>query len=154
MQVIVTAELGRLITWLRILGFDATLYDSNNLSGLVLTSLREERIIISRNRKLGKRAGMRVLQIKSGLVAEQVKQVLKDLNLQPKKEDLFSRCIICNVVLEPIEKEKVKKLVPPYVFKTQEVFITCPKCHKIYWKGTHWGNTQRYLKDINLKWSL
>lgn len=148
MQFIVTAELGRLVTWLRILGFDTTVYESNNLSGLVLTSLREERIIISRNRKLGKRAGMRVLQIKSGLVNEQVKQVLKDLNLPPKKEDLFSRCLICNVALESIEKEKVKKEVPSYVFKTQEDFITCPKCHKIYWKGTHWGNAQRYLEDI------
>jgi uncharacterized protein with PIN domain len=148
MQFIVTAELGRLITWLRILGFDTTVYEGNNLRGIVITSLREERIILSRNRKLGKRAGMRVVQIKSGLVAEQVKQVLKDLNLQPKEEDLFSRCVICNVVLEPIQKEKVKKLVPPYVFKTQEVFITCSNCHKIYWKGTHWGNAQRYLKDI------
>lgn len=148
MKFILTAELGRLGTWLRILDFDVTFYTSNNLNGLVLTSLREERIIISRNRKLGKRAGMRVLQIKSDLVNEQIKQVLKDLNLKPKKQDLFSRCVICNQILEPAEKNKIKKLVPAYVFKTQQEFVRCPQCNKIYWKGTHWGNAQRYLNGI------
>ena len=61
---------------------------------------------------------------------------------------MFSRCIICNVELEDIDKAKVKDKVPEYVFKTQGEFITCPKCQRIYWQGTHWGNVRRCLEEI------
>jgi uncharacterized protein with PIN domain len=74
--------------------------------------------------------------------------VLKILQITPALGRMFTRCILCNEELADIEKEKVKGKVPEYVFKTQEEFITCPKCNRIYWQGTHWGNVQKTLDEI------
>ena len=47
-----------------------------------------------------------------------------------------------------IESEKVKELVPPYVFKTQTQYVQCPSCHRVYWRGTHWQRMSRELEKI------
>jgi len=44
----------------------------------------------------------------------------------------------------------VKDKVPEYVFKTQEFLVTCLKCHRIYWQGTHWGNVAKTLEELEL----
>lgn len=77
--------------------------------------------------------------------------MLKVLNIAPNTDKMFTRCIVCNVELIPVNKEKIKEKVPEYVFTTQQNFIACPKCNRVYWQGTHWGNVQDILKEI--KWN-
>ncbi|MEK7805847.1 MAG: Mut7-C RNAse domain-containing protein, partial [Planctomycetota bacterium] len=50
---------------------------------------------------------------------------------------IFTRCLVCNGLLEPVAKEKIKDKVPPYVYSTQDEFDICPQCGRIYWSGTH-----------------
>ncbi|MFZ5799944.1 MAG: Mut7-C RNAse domain-containing protein, partial [Candidatus Omnitrophota bacterium] len=52
MKFILTRELGRLARWLRILGFDTVYFRGCNRSSLVITALREGRIIVTRNLRL------------------------------------------------------------------------------------------------------
>lgn len=146
---ILTKELGRLAKWLRILGYDATYFDSDNISTLIISSLREDRIILTRNSKLVRHKGVRMIMLCGDFLAQQLKQLRTELKLKPQKEAMFSRCVICNELLKEVGKQKVKSKVPAYVFKTQENFLTCPKCQRIYWSGTHWGNVQRYLEEIS-----
>lgn len=89
-----------------------------------------------------------MLLVKSDYCNEQLKQVVKDLDLKPQADLMFTRCILCNELLSRIEKEKVEDKVPAYVFKTQDNFVTCPKCQRIYWQGSHWGNVEDTLKEI------
>jgi len=42
----------------------------------------------------------------------------------------------------------VKDRVPPYVFKTQQQYMECPRCHRIYWRGTHWTAMTDRLKRL------
>jgi len=148
---ILTRELGRLAKWLRILGFDSEYFSQDNLSSLMIQALRDERIILTRNQRLSKPTGIKIVLIKAEKIKEQVAEVLKELHIQPTSEAMFSRCIICNEELVEIEKEKIKDKVPEYVFKTQESFITCPTCKRIYWQGTHWGNVTKTLEEILLR---
>jgi hypothetical protein len=151
MRFILTPELGRLAKWLRILGFD-TIYFSGNFSSLLIQALRDNRIIVTRNSRLVSKArAVRVVDIKDDDVNEQLKQVLKELNIKPDEDAMFSRCLICNTELNGIDKQKVKDKVPEYVFKTQEEFFTCPRCQRIYWSGTHWGNVTTIIKELQLR---
>ncbi len=145
---ILTKELGRLAKWLRILGYDAIYFDSDNVSTLIIKSLRENRIILTRNSKLTRHKGAGIIMLSSDFLGEQLKEVIAQLKLKPQKEAMFSRCVICNELLEELEKQKAEGKVPAYVFQTQEDFVSCPKCQRIYWQGTHWGNVQRYLEEI------
>lgn len=150
MKFLLTKELGRLAKWLRILGFDAVYFKQDNLSSLIIQALRDNRIILTRNHRLPKLRGFKIVVIKAEKIKEQLSEVLKVLEIKADSDRMFSRCIICNEELIDIEKEKVKDKVPEYVFKTQEDFVTCPKCKHIYWKGTHFGNVKNTLQEINL----
>lgn len=148
MQFIVTKELGRLAKWLRILGYDTTYFTLDNRSSLIIASLREDRIILTRDTRMGRYAGLKIVKLESDFVKEQLKQVLDELNLKPDEEDMFSRCTICNEILGCVEKSEAKGKVPEYVFETQGEFMRCPECLRFYWQGTHWGNVKNILKDI------
>ena len=151
MRFILTPELGRLAKWLRILGFDAVYFTKINFSSLLIQALRDRSIILTRNSHLiNKARAVRFIQIKSDEVNQQLRQVLKELNITPDKNMMFSRCLICNLELEEIDKQQVKNKVPDYVFKTQDEFLTCPSCQRIYWSGTHWGNISKTLQAISL----
>jgi uncharacterized protein with PIN domain len=123
-------------------------YRQNNLSTLVITALRQERIILTRNSGISRFPGPRIVVIKSDFVDQQIKQLLQQLRLKPKAKDMFTRCLICNLQLAAIAKTKVKSRVPEYVYKTQKDFVGCPKCKKVYWQGTHWGNAKKFLSKL------
>jgi len=148
MKFLLTRELGRLAKWLRILGFDTEYFKGDNHSSLIIQALRDERIIITRNHRLPQARGLKILLIKAEKIKAQMAEVLKALQIAPASDMMFTRCILCNEELLHIDKEKIKDKVPEYVFKTQEYFITCPKCTRIYWQGTHWGNVQATLEEI------
>jgi len=148
MKLLLTRELGRLAKWLRILGFDTEYFKEANISSLVIQALRENRVIITRNHRLPRSAGLKIVLIKEEKLKEQLREVLKALEISLDSVLMFSRCIICNEELAEIAKDKIKDRVPEYVFNTQEDFIRCPKCERIYWQGTHWGNVEAILKEI------
>lgn len=145
---ILTFELGRLAKWLRILGYDTSYFDSDKISTLIIRSLRENRIILTRNSKLTRHRGARIIKLTSDFLAEQLKEINSHLRLKPRREAVFSRCVICNELLRKLDKQKAEGRVPAYVFATQKDFMTCPVCEKIYWPGTHWGNVSKTLEEI------
>ena len=150
MKFILTPELGRLAKWLRILGYDAVYFTQTQFSSLLIQALRDNRIILTRNAHcINKARGARLIHIKSDKVNQQLKQIVKELNLSLDSDKMFSRCTICNKELNDINKQKVKKRIPEYVFKTQDQFFICPSCQRIYWSGTHWGNVAKTLQEIN-----
>lgn len=148
MRFLATKELGRLSKWLRILGYDCEYFTEDNMVSLTIKSLQEDRVILTRNTRLSEKAGFRVMHIKSDLVKEQLRQVLDELKLKISDEEMFTRCVICNVLLGDIGKEKAKDKVPPFVYETHEDFVRCVKCGRVYWHGTHWGNVREYVNGI------
>jgi len=149
MKFILTKELGRLAKWLRILGFDTLYFNQDNPGSLIVQALRDERVILTRNQHLPQARGVTIVRISSETLKAQIPQVVKALNIKFDSQRMFTRCILCNEVLTDIEKEQVKNKVPEYVFNTQSDFVRCPKCNRIYWQGTHWGNVVSTLKGIS-----
>ena len=79
MKFITTKELGRLCKWLRIMGFDAAYFPDAERRELIIKSLQDDRIILSRDSKMSVYSGVRMLHIKSDFVEDQVKQVVVGL---------------------------------------------------------------------------
>jgi uncharacterized protein with PIN domain len=149
MKFILTRELGRLAKWLRILGFDTLYFNQDNPGSLIVQALRDERIILTRNQRLPQARGVQIIRIRAETLKGQIPQVVEALNIKLDAQRMFTRCILCNEALTNTEKEKVKGRVPEYVFATQNDFVSCPKCKRIYWQGTHWGNVVDTLKEID-----
>lgn len=148
MKFLLSEELGRLAKWLRILGFDADYFSVNNTGSLIIQALRDGRIILTRKRRLAEVKGIKIIFIKNEKIKDQIAEVQRALKIRLDSDMMFTRCIICNRELVDIDKQKVKDRVPEFVFKTHEDFITCPKCNRIYWQGTHWGNVQSLISQI------
>jgi len=149
MKFILTKELGRLAKWLRILGYDTIYYDKDDKSRLIIISLRDERVILTREAKMSRFTGVRLLQISEDFVEKQLEQVIKELGLEIDENRTFTRCVDCNELLVDIKKEAAKEKVPPYVFETQNEFKMCPDCRKVFWRGTHWELVKKFLKKVS-----
>ena len=151
MKLLVTDECGRLARWLRLMGYDASSMTSRPLSVLYRQAYNEGRIIITRNRYVGASGLVRVVQLASTFLEEQLKQLMRDVSLRIDWKKTFTRCDQCNVSIEAVDKSKVAKEVPPYVFKTQQAFHRCPSCRRIYWPATHWQRARRVFERISME---
>ena len=129
--------LGRLATWLRVIGQDATF--GSHLSGrsLVRLARSEQRTILTRDHKLLRAArDLPLILVESDNIRQQLRQVVHACGLDPFAA-LFTRCTWCNTAVVPALKADVADQVPPYVFASQDHFACCPRCRRIYWPGTH-----------------
>jgi uncharacterized protein with PIN domain len=145
------AMLGGLARWLRVLGLDAAFDPELDDPELVERALAEDRRILTRDSRLVLRKRARNhLFIRSEVVDEQVVQVLRELAIEPRPEDLFSRCLRCNVPLEPVAPEEAAREVPPFVARTQERFRRCPRCGRIFWRATHAERMRRRLARMGV----
>ena len=152
MKFIVDSNVGRLARWLRIAGFDTVFINDLDDNRLVRLALSEGRVLLTKDTQILKRrvattGRLKVILIESEKVKEQLRQVIKTLNLADKIKP-FTLCLECNQLLVPKDKEEVKGLVPPYIFQTQTQYMQCPACHRVYWRGTHWQRMSRELEKI------
>lgn len=140
--------LGTLAKWLRILGYD-TLYspELDDLEAVRLARL-EGRVLLTRDTGLLRRKGLRSLFIESEVLQEQLAQVRQAFGL--RFDQPFSRCPVCNTVLEEVPKHEAWGQVPPFVFQTQESFRLCPECNRFYWRGTHWQKMREQLEKLEV----
>ena len=141
--------MGKLTKWLRMMGYDAVFFNGSNDSHMVAKALAEDRVILTRDTQIVKRRVVTDGQVKAILVASdepavQMRQIVDTLNLDCQFRP-FSLCLECNQPLKERGKEQVKDRVPPYVFRTQDQYMECPGCHRIYWRGTHWTAMTREL---------
>jgi uncharacterized protein len=134
-------NVGRLARRLRMLGFDAAYHRSAADGELVRQALAEGRVLLTRDRDLLKRRAIAggllkaVFLVDDGVDA-QLRQVISELQLKPGV--ILSRCLECNLELEPRPAAAVAARVPAYVRATQLSYSECPGCGRVYWAGTHW----------------
>ena len=140
--------LGTLAKWLRILGYD-TLYDpALEDHQLVRLARAENRVLLTRDRALALRRGVRILRVEAEDLDDQIHQVLSDLELVPDRS--FSRCPVCNEALRTLDRAAAGARVPTYVAQTHRTFRCCPACKRIYWRGTHWQRMDKRLAELGL----
>ena len=135
LRLLADGMLGKLSKWLRLLGYDCA-YD--NVAGdpeLARRARAESRVLLTRDRELAARRGLRALLIQSEILENQLRELQAALG--PPPHPPLSRCAVCNTALETAAPTEITARVPPYVLRTQAEFHHCPGCDRIYWPGSH-----------------
>jgi len=142
-------HLGRLTAQLRMLGFDCW-YENNYDDPRMVEILQgEERILLSRDRRLLMR---KVIQygycVRSLDPFEQLMEVVQRFELKSKLQP-FHRCLRCNQPLKAIDKLAILDRLEPLTKKYFDEFHICPNCRQIYWKGSHYEQMQKVLLRLS-----
>ncbi|MSQ48424.1 MAG: hypothetical protein EXR78_08620 [Deltaproteobacteria bacterium] len=142
---------GRLATWLRILGYDTAYLPHLSPQGLLREGRRQGRILLTRDSRLLRQKDVpSLIFIRDDHFRGQLKQVIVECRLTPMAS-LFARCSECNQVLEAVAKETIQDQVPEYVWQTQGTFHRCPECHRIYWSATHKVHALAELRRLGIE---
>lgn len=148
--------LGRLARWLRLLGCDTLYYPHIEDRHIIRIAGEEDRALLTRDTRLVRMRGLKhFLLLHENDPFEQLRKVITTFNLNPFEmckggfeTHPYSRCSLCNTLLENAPNEQVKPYVPEYVYQTSDRFRKCPTCGKFYWKGTHPEKLRKKLMEI------
>lgn len=145
---ILDVHLGRLAKYLRMCGFDSLFEARSTDAEIVEISVREKRIILTRDRGLLKnKLVTHGYWIRSSVAKEQLSEVLERFDL---KNDLnpFTRCMECNGELIPVPKEEVAGTLLPQTKEHFNDYMICTLCSKVYWEGSHYENMRKFITEI------
>jgi uncharacterized protein with PIN domain len=144
--------LGKLARWLIILGYDAAYggADGRPDSALQEQAKSEGRVFLTRDTRIPEVSGLRMIVVRPTRFEDQLRFVLRRLDLKPDRRRLFTRCTACNEALASVPREEALSQVPPLVRELRTDFWRCGKCRRLYWGGTH---TQRTIEKLDL-WGI
>ena len=149
MKFIVDCMLGKLVKGLRMLGYDTIYYRGADSHPLIRSARQEARVILTRNTKLiPKSSEDRILHIREDNPSLQLRELIQKGHISLDEGNLFSRCLLCNALLNGIPREEAAGKVPDFIFFHQKEFFRCPQCRRIYWQGSHQGNMQRKVEEL------
>ena len=146
---VLDVHLGKLASYLRLLGFDSWYRHDCDDEELAVISDSEQRILLTRDRGLLKRRivtyGYWVRAIKP---IQQSREVLQRFALRSKIQP-FRRCLRCNGNLVPVELDEVSARLPAKTRQYYDEFYLCQRCQQVYWKGSHYSGLQRLVVRLS-----
>jgi uncharacterized protein with PIN domain len=132
--------------WLRAAGYDAAIVDEGaNDRQLLARAGAEGRVLLTCDRRLAARSGdgASVLVLGTehpdGAALELCERLAVDWLHAP-----FTRCLLDNAPLLPASEEAVARL-PASAREAGGRILCCPRCHRVYWPGSHVRRMQARL---------
>jgi len=144
---VLDVHLGKLATYLRLLGFDSLYRNNYNDEELAQISSQEQRILLTQDRGLLKRSIVTYgYTVRSNNPEAQMVEVLERFQLHSRVAP-FQRCPRCNGDLAIVDKATIQAQVPYYTHLYYDEFSQCQSCHQIYWKGAHYERIQSLINS-------
>jgi uncharacterized protein len=142
-------HLGRLAAYLRMLGFDVLYQNNFEDSELAEIAWQQERILLTRDRRLLMRSVVRWGYCLRSLDShQQLDEVVRRFDLAEKIAP-FRRCLRCNGALHPVSKEAVLDQLETLTRQYYHEFHHCPSCGQVYWKGSHFEQMQKIIAGLS-----
>ena len=144
-------HLGKLTRNLRLIGFDVAYDRQANDRQLLDVMARENRALLTRDRRLLMHAIVQQGYCpRSQCAEEQTTEVVRRFKLF----DLiapFSRCLRCNARVQDAAKTDIIDKLEPLTKLYYEKFRRCSGCGQIYWAGSHFQKLAKQLEKIQAR---
>jgi uncharacterized protein with PIN domain len=149
--------LGALCRWLRAAGHDTAYLaprrrarrDAPSQAEELVEALQaQDRVLLTRSRRIHALLGQgRAYLVKDDVVFHQILEVGRALGLTLTRHAL-TRCREDNTVLVETVASEVRGRIPTYVAATQNHFMGCPHCGRVYWGATHRDSMMERLAEL------
>ncbi len=128
--------LGRLATWLRLIGADVAYSNDIDDDTLLRRAEEEHRLVLTRDRAMIDRVcKIPRYFVRWNRLDDQLRDIVEHFDVTTFVP--FSRCLRCNVPVRDVDKDTVRQRLWPYVYQTQTRIRECPACRRLYWGATH-----------------
>lgn len=138
-----------LVRWIRFLGFHSILIEDLEHVGYLKKHYSNVFFITSSKKNLKKIGDYNTILLKKNTIPEQL-QELNDSFRIFEQINLLSICSICNVQIEPVNRDEIKNFIPERVWISYQRFWRCPQCRRIYWLGGHVKRLIDKLQRMNV----
>lgn len=147
---IVDGNLGKLVRYLRLLGFDCAYRNDFHDREVADIASRQQRTVLTRDRALLQRKiiihGYFVRSDKPKL---QTREVLRRFDLYAWIRP-FTRCTHCNGLLVAVDKQTIVHRLQPLTRQYYDRFLLCRNCSRIYWQGSHSARIKRLIDELSV----
>ena len=134
------------------LGYDTLFINPVEDAELVRIAEAEGRIVLSSDRRLFERSGLRSGRVRGLLLdnyqdhGAQLHRIVDTFGLNGARS--FVRCLECNTLFVARSREEAKGQVPSYVYQTLSIFVYCPRCNQFFWEGEHVKRMRRLIGQL------
>ncbi|MEM4724977.1 MAG: Mut7-C RNAse domain-containing protein, partial [Candidatus Hadarchaeum sp.] len=145
---VLDTHLGRLASYLRMLGFDTLYRNDYSDDELARISHDEKRILLTRDVGLLKRSVVTYgYFVRNTDPRKHLVEVMERFKLG-KLVQPFRYCLKCNGLLIPVQKESVLDRLLPDTARYYDEFHLCQGCGQVYWKGSHYRRMQDFIAQV------
>lgn len=148
LRFVADTHLGKLARYLRMIGFDTLYrcdYEDDELAAI---SRSQQRILLSRDRALVEQRGLsRAWRVRATRPREQITELVERFDLYAQARP-FTRCMECNALVEPVDRDVVLARLPRDTTRNHRRFWHCPRCGRIYWQGSHYQRMSRLMSSL------
>ncbi len=147
---IVDLNVAKLASLLRMLGFDTAYSPHFSDRRIALIAAYENRIVLSKDIELFKRKKITFGRwIHATHPDDQLIEVIHFFGIKGPFNP-FSRCLNCNMPLEPVSKKEIEDRLEPNTRKYFNDFKICRRCDQIFWQGSHFDEMCRRLQKAGI----
>jgi len=142
---VLDVHLGKLASYLRLHGFDSLYCNSYSDDEILNIALSDNRIILTRDKGI-LRNGTAIFGyfVRNTNPRSQLKEVIAYFDIS-EYIDPFSRCSLCNGLIEAISREEVEGVVEDNTYRYYSSFYRCSRCNQIYWEGMQFVRIDRMI---------
>ena len=143
-RLLLDVHLGTLARRLRLLGVDTAYRNDADDDELVERARLEDRLLLTQDRGiLRRRALPRAAYVRGNRPDEQLADVLDRFRLPLAP---YTRCTACGGPLQAAPKAEVLDRLLPGTRRTQEDFVRCVACDRVYWRGAHAARLEQVVR--------
>lgn len=145
---ILDTHLGRLASYLRMMGFDTLYRNDYPDDELAEVSNAEQRILLTRDVGLLKRAlVIHGYYVRNTNPRKRLHEVAQRYQLADQIQP-FQYCLKCNGLLHAVNKADIRDQISDKTAEFYEDFHQCDSCEQIYWKGSHYIKMEKLLDEV------
>lgn len=145
---LVDQMLGRLVPWLRLLGFDTITVLDEADAKLQRVARADNRVLLTKDFELSQSQAVNVHFVDADEPLEQIAEVLAAYTISPEPARMFTRCTLCNADVELVDKAAYRDHIPAAAYEAYDEFSYCKACDKVYWKGAQYERILEKLAEL------